>query len=227
MDGTLDSSAWLEAVSGTRSPVGGHCVLGRSPACDVVLADAKASRQHAMVHRQEQGEFWLIDLGSANGTFLNGRRVSQPCRLSDGDQITAAGSSFSFRCPKAPSRPGLEAASTDATVYEIRKVTCWLVVADIQDSTQLLRNSRAEEAPRITGRWLSACNRIIDQHQGTINKFLGDGFLAYWLARQETAAAVAGALLALKELQAQGSLVFRVVGHYGEVLAGGAGSLGE
>lgn len=227
MDGGGASLAWLESSNGERTPVRGSCLLGRSAACGLVLADAKASRQHAMVHGQEQGEFWLIDLGSANGTYLNGRRLSQPCRLSDGDEITAAGFTFTFRCANGPSRSERDSAASDATIHEIRNLTCWLVVADIQDSTQLLRKLPGEEAPRITGRWLSVCSRVIGQHQGTINKFLGDGFLAYWPAGPGVAASVAGMLVALKDLQEKDNPPFRVVAHYGQVMAGGAGSLGE
>src|SRR5262245_37290388 len=92
--------AWLQSTNGERMPVRGSCFLGRSPTCELVISDGKASRQHALVQGQEHGEFWLIDLGSANGTYVNGRRVSQPCRLNAGDQIAIAGNTFTFHRAK-------------------------------------------------------------------------------------------------------------------------------
>ena len=224
------SSVWLESPKGERVPIRGRCFLGRSPACEVVLKDAKVSRQHALVQGQDEREFWLIDLGSANGTYLNGRRVSQPCRLSNGDRIGVAEITFTFHGPTARESlaPALSSAdATDATVHAVRTFTCWLLVADMEDSTQLLRKLPAEEAPRVTGCWLAACRKVLEEQHGTINKFLGDGFLAYWPAGPECSAWVARALQALKKLQEGGPTQFRVVVHYGRVSAGGTASLGE
>jgi adenylate cyclase len=193
----------------------------------MVIKDAKASRQHALVQGQDESEYWLIDLGSANGTYLNGRRVSQPCRLAEGDRIGIVGQTFIFHGPSAPLNCSPNASTTDATVHEIRSFACWLLLADIEGSTQLLRKLPNDEAPRVTGLWLAACRKILDQHHGTINKYLGDGFLAYWPAGPETPRWVAQALGDLKKLQASGNPLFRVVVHYGRVSAGGGGSMGE
>lgn len=73
--------------SGTRYPlVAGRLVLGRSPACEVCLESLGISRQHAEL-REEAGAVVLHDLGSANGTYLNDQRLSQPVALHDGDLI--------------------------------------------------------------------------------------------------------------------------------------------
>jgi hypothetical protein len=58
-----------------------RCVVGRSPACDLVLDVRDVSREHAAVHWT--GAAWeLQDLGSRNGTYLDGRRlVARECRL--------------------------------------------------------------------------------------------------------------------------------------------------
>ena len=217
MDNSGTQSVWLEAPGGQRTPVRGSCFLGRSAACEVVIANAKASRQHALIHGQQERGFWLTDLGSANGTFLNGRRVGQPCRLSDGDVISIAEVALTFIGPKAPPRLTADSAMARPTIVEVRHLTCWLLIADIEDSTQLLRELSPEEATGIIGRWLSACAKIIDQQQGDLDKFLGDGFLAYWLAGNSAAASVVAALAALKTLQEAADLPFRMVLHYAQV----------
>jgi len=75
-------------------------ILGRAAECDVVLADQRVSRRHAEVRRQEEG-FILRDLGSTNGTWLNGRRLNAPALLHDGDVIEIGSARFTFRDPDA------------------------------------------------------------------------------------------------------------------------------
>ena len=227
MNTTNAIAVWLEPARGEPVPVLGCCFLGRAATCQVVLADAKVSRQHALIQAQDENEFWLIDLGSANGTYLNGRRVAQPCRLAEGDKIDVAGFAFTFHGPKGPAPRSLETSTTDATVHEIRPLTCWLLVADLEGSTQLLRKVSSEDAPRVTGRWLATCRKLLDGWHGSINKYLGDGFLAYWPAGPESARWVAQSLLALKKVQETAEPVFRVVVHYGKVSVGGPASMGE
>lgn len=61
--------------------------LGRDPANDIVIGDPQVSRQHARISRR--GELRVIeDLGSTNGTFINGMRLVGPHTLADGDEIS-------------------------------------------------------------------------------------------------------------------------------------------
>lgn len=64
----------------------GRVVVGRSRECDVQVDDANASRRHCEIV-QDGGDTWeVVDLGSTNGTELNGRRVAR-APLADGDRI--------------------------------------------------------------------------------------------------------------------------------------------
>src|SRR5215468_2816416 len=117
MQNEAQESVWLEAATGEKAFVAQSCVLGRSKQSGVVIDDEKASRRHAMVHRQANGEFWLVDLGSANGTRLNGRRLSRPTRLQVGDRIEIAGRVFTFCGPGGAVQPVPDGSSTiNATV---------------------------------------------------------------------------------------------------------------
>jgi Protein of unknown function (DUF3662)/FHA domain len=68
--------------------------LGRSRSCDIHVADVNVSRRHAEI-RQEGATYWVVDLGSTNGTLLNGTRVERE-RLRDGDTITLGSSEVVF-----------------------------------------------------------------------------------------------------------------------------------
>jgi pSer/pThr/pTyr-binding forkhead associated (FHA) protein len=61
-------------------------VIGRQADCSIVLSDPQVSRQHAVVSWQA-GTYVLQDLGSANGTYLNGRRITGPQPLRHGDTL--------------------------------------------------------------------------------------------------------------------------------------------
>jgi hypothetical protein len=73
--------------SGERYVLREHLVsLGRLPECDITLVDANVSRRHAEI-RPMGDAFVLIDLGSTNGSKVNGMRVVQH-ELADGDELT-------------------------------------------------------------------------------------------------------------------------------------------
>jgi FHA domain-containing protein len=74
-------------LDGKRIVVGSTgATLGRSRQCDVVLDDANVSRQHAEI-RPRGGSWVLNDLGSTNGSILNGRRIDHAEVLKPGDEI--------------------------------------------------------------------------------------------------------------------------------------------
>lgn len=75
------------AHAGAVYAVERELVLGRSSEAHVSLDDASLSRQHARVLRADDG-FYVEDLGSKNGTFVNGRRIHGRVRLQDGDRIS-------------------------------------------------------------------------------------------------------------------------------------------
>jgi serine phosphatase RsbU (regulator of sigma subunit) len=74
---------------------GNRAVLGRHPECDIVLDAAAVSRQHAQI-LQEGDDFYIEDLHSRNGTFVNGRLVQGKWLLADGDRLKICDLLFTF-----------------------------------------------------------------------------------------------------------------------------------
>ncbi|RLC23484.1 MAG: hypothetical protein DRH56_07540 [Deltaproteobacteria bacterium] len=61
--------------------------LGRGLSNSVVVGDPQVSKRHAEIGRDDEGKYWIRDLGSRNGVFLNGGKVTGPRRLRDGDLV--------------------------------------------------------------------------------------------------------------------------------------------
>ena len=88
----LDESGEVkDTISITKEPV----VIGRLSSNDIVLGDPNVSRRHAEI-RREDGRWVLIDLGSTNGTLVNGKLAKQH-RLKDGDSIAFGTSDLLFK----------------------------------------------------------------------------------------------------------------------------------
>jgi len=117
--------------------------------------------------------------------------------------------------------------TADQTQVDLRSATCWLLLCDITGSTAIARDRTPEELAVLIGGWFARCKEVIEDNGGTINKYLGDGLFAYWLARDATLPHVAQTLRDLRRLQDDGKPPFRVVVHYGLVLLGGMPSSGE
>jgi sigma-B regulation protein RsbU (phosphoserine phosphatase) len=80
--------------------------IGRSSDCEVSLDVAAVSRRHAEVIRRG-ADFIVEDLGSRNGTYVNGLRIAGSTTLSNGDLIGICDQEFAFEADNAPSRTGL------------------------------------------------------------------------------------------------------------------------
>jgi adenylate cyclase len=221
-----EEGAWLEAADGTRHPIRGSCSLGRTTANMIVLESPKVSRRHAVIHLQNFGELWLIDFGSSNGTFLNKRRIHHPVRLSDGDQITIGDQVLKFHQPLSIS-PERKTDLLQRTLREIENIPCWLLVVDIRGFTLLSHHMQSEDLDVLLGAWIFTCKEIVENRQGIINKYLGDGFLAYWPDTAATPEEIVSVVAALKELQRKEWPAFRFVVHFGPVAVGGVASMGE
>jgi len=220
-----ENEAWLDR-DGEQHRLEGNCSIGRAALNSMVLDSPKVSRLHAIIHLEENGAFWLIDLGSSNGTFLNKRRIHEPVRLHDRDEINIGGWAFIFHQPRGKSSAELKGTPL-VTVQELESADCWLLVADLKNFTPLSRSMPSGDLATLVSAWLGSCKEIVEHHQGTVNKYLGDGVLAFWRDESNAAASVASAIKALKAAQERGGPPFRFIVHFGAVAVGGVPSTRE
>lgn len=220
------AEAWLEAADGQQWLLETNCPIGRSPSNRIVVTDPKVSRRHAVVHRQDVDEFWLVDLGSGNGSYVNSRRISLPVRLNPGDIIGIGDTNLVFN-KLATGRSVAKSHVASMTLIEVKSIECWMLLADIVGSTKLAAEHRPEVWAKLVGSWAAECRQIVELHGGTINKYLGDGFLAIWPSSLEPTRHVVAALKEFQKLQRSSSLPFRLVSHVGGLSSGGSRTLGE
>ncbi|MGB2951757.1 MAG: FHA domain-containing protein [Gaiellaceae bacterium] len=96
----MDGPALVVRSGGGRAgehfvPKGERTTIGRSPDCDIFLDDVTVSRKHAVLVERD-GAYWIEDQGSLNGTFVNRRRIEEPAKLDNGDELQIGKYRLSF-----------------------------------------------------------------------------------------------------------------------------------
>jgi adenylate cyclase len=167
-------------TTGEVIALGEVTVIGRSRECGVTVADPRVSRRHAMIRRQADG-YWFFDLGSINGSSINDRRVTTSRKLVTGDRILIADHRLRFDGVDPISPLPDFASMAEHTIAEVRLQTVVLLVSDIQGFTPLSEKLAPEQLAPIIGSWYERTQTILDRHGATLDKFIGDCVLAYWL----------------------------------------------
>lgn len=177
----------LRSESGSqRFPLtGSNCwTIGRSEENNFVLPDRWISRNHAMLQCMDTGEYYLIDLGSRNGSFVNGRRVSIPVTLHNGDRLTFGQTELEFYSPKpvnAVASLNLDSKDFTATAtLHVRRLISVLVV-DIRNFTGLTRQLDEKILSELIGTWFRHAGDIIREYGSWVDKYIGDAVMAIWI----------------------------------------------
>lgn len=141
----------------------GQTTIGRDAACDLALASPTISRRHAVIARVADG-YQVLDVGSANGTFLNGARISAPMPLRPGDVLRIGPYELERNGDELQTRSAESGARIDVSGL------CQQVADSHGRVTQLLRNVSFGVRPRefvgVLG--LSGCGKstLIDALNG-------------------------------------------------------------
>lgn len=98
-----------------RVPVKPRTSIGRDRGSDICLPDRSLSRRHAEIHQRQDG-CYIVDMGSTNGTFLNGDRVPRERPLHDGDVIRVGALTLVFHEEQAPDTDRIVSVSTPTSI---------------------------------------------------------------------------------------------------------------
>ena len=171
-------------------------IVGRRPNCGICLDFPSVSREHARLERKPQG--WCVqDLGSANGTLLNGVPVTSMTPLRQGDRLQLGKRVLRFEEDYPFSGCGPPPTETDGRTIvsqpESRPVI--MLVADLQGFTEGACLMESSELAAGVRDWCEGCGNILSTHGACLDKFIGDAVFAWWqggdqeLRRQSLAAA--------------------------------------
>ncbi len=81
-----EAEVWIQTSEGTRWPIRGTCAIGRSKSNDIIINDGKVSRRHVLIHKQDDAEYWIIDLGFRSATVkfaAHYRTLNDPERINE------------------------------------------------------------------------------------------------------------------------------------------------
>jgi adenylate cyclase len=174
------------SASGRRFPLenGQSWAVGRGDGCPILLDGRSVSRLHALIQRKGERGFQLVDLGSRNGSFINGRRVSVPVVLRDSDRLTFGDQELIFY-----SRAG-SGAVADLSVANYRNAPtaslhtnrlATILVVDIRDYTPLARTVSESLLSQTLGTWFLRTGQIVQRLGSWAQKYIGDAVMAVWV----------------------------------------------
>lgn len=199
--------ATLQIIPASAEPfqiqIGDVASIGRLSDSTVCLASGPAavSRQHAVIRSNNGYNYQIVDLGSLNGTYLDGQRVVLPVQLENGARIRIADNQIVFEQIEDSSDTHLQSTMA-GSISRLRHTTSFLalMVCDIRGFTTATELFSKDDLAETLGAWFREVTHLIHLSGGNIDKFIGDGFFAYWVERNTKPAECAAAFEVGREL---------------------------
>ncbi len=167
------------AEGGRRIRIAERLTVGRGADAGLLIDDPEISRAHAAFRPTEDG-LEIQDLGSLNGTWVNGERIISPIPLAPGDvikigttrmEVLSAGGGR-LAPAQRPSPTPVEAED------ELRPIS--VLFADIVGSTQLAERLEPEDFGALIGGCVDRMCRAVEHFGGVIDAYMGDGIAAFF-----------------------------------------------
>ena len=180
------SGAYLAREDGARLYAladGQSWAVGRGDGCPILLDSRSVSRLHALIQRRDGGDYSVVDLGSLNGSFVNGARVGFPVVLRDGDSLTFGDCRLVFHCPARSSvAAALETGTRNEPTAALHTRTLTtIVVVDIRDFTPLARALSEALLSQTVGTWFLRVGQAAQRMGSWAERYFGDAMMAVWV----------------------------------------------
>ena len=166
-----------------RIPLGSLETLGRDKSNSIHVQDNLASRSHAIIRRIGSEQYYLLDGGSRNGSYVNEQRVTTPTLLRNDDKIAIGESVMTFVQEFVEDRivDGDETDLGETISFvrnDIRSVT--ILVADIRGYTTISEHIEIKVLSKMMSKWFYEVQNIVEHNGGRVDKFIGDCVMALW-----------------------------------------------
>lgn len=171
----------------------------------VMLDSRSVSRLHALIQRRDAGDLSLVDLGSRNGSFVNGKRVSFPVTLNDSDKLVFGDQQLLFYNPERSesvlAEYELNLRNEPTTSMHTQSLATILVV-DIRDFTPMSRSLPEALLAQTIGTFFLRSGQILQRLGSWAQKYIGDAVMAVWVHDQpaQVGAELLRVMQALKEI---------------------------
>ncbi len=153
-------------------------LIGRSKENSIPLFDHCVSRRHAMIQLISGCKYYIFDLGSRNGTYVNGKRIQLPQLLCNGDHITLGESTIEFRLAPPP-QPQFEQDNTEIRQQKRRLITS--LVVDIRNYNLLSQQVDGKLLAEVISKWFCQATEIMTAHGSLVDQYVGDALLSLWI----------------------------------------------
>jgi adenylate cyclase len=176
------------------------CRVGRNNDNTIVLDDDSVSRNHVLLQGLPAGTFLIFDLGSRNGTLLNGQRLLAPTVLRDGDRISIGKIEIAFHQPGQGGVRDSGHATRESTNVNFDRKLITVLVVDVRDSTALARQLDSEKLSQVAGTCFREAGKALHECGAWTQKYMGDGVMAVWLHKEDGSELGREALSVMKAL---------------------------
>jgi adenylate cyclase len=177
------------------------CHIGRTAQNQIQLSSDQVSRHHALIRADKASGFLIYDLGSRNGTLVNGRRITVPTELRSDDLISIGGFDLRFVQQEASPEPESGSLISGETVVNVSLREITIIVADIRGYTDLCRQIGEVRIAEILQSFNTSAGAMLETMVAWSVKYIGDAVMAIWVHRAPRMASVLAGLRAIAALQ--------------------------
>ena len=149
--------------------------IGRSKTSELVINETTVSRNHSII-KQIGDKFYIIDSGSSNGTFKDGKRVHSPVLLEHKSLIQCGNAQIVFYEDKIDDESDDTMISLD-TNFIVNSV---VVIADIRGYTAFSESVPIRKVSKFMANWFKDIGSCIEDNNGCIDSFIGDCVYSRW-----------------------------------------------
>lgn len=149
--------------------------IGRASDNELIIDEPTVSRNHALIKKIGE-KFYIIDSGSSNGTFRDGKRIHSPILLENKSVIQCGNA----QCVFYDNTIDTEVDETQLAITSNFVINSVVLIADIRGYTSFAEATPVKTVSKIMSQWFKEVTKTIEDNNGFIDSFIGDCVYARW-----------------------------------------------